>query len=158
MARREQVYVVEAEGRDHGKRYFIREWTADRAEDWGVRALIAIARSGADIPDAVGTNAGMMGVAMMGLRSMSNIDSKEVTGLLNELLECVQIMPNDQDDRVKRPLGTGQDDIEEVTTRLRLKSEVFALHTGFSLAEVKQKLISAVKSLASLSQEGPPAP
>jgi hypothetical protein len=154
MGRKTLEYTLQGgpENRDAGKRYLITEWPADKAEDWGMRALIAVARSGADVPpEAMG--GGMLGVAMMGLRSMAGINSAEVVGLLNELMECVQALPGKGgDDRVKRALIP--DDTEEVTTRLKLKSEVFALHTGFPLAEIKEKLISALKRAGSSSTEG----
>lgn len=153
MARKTLEYVAPPGDRDAGKRYLITEWPAETAEDWGMRALIAVARSGADIPrEAMG--GGMLGIAVMGLRSMAGINSPEVVGLLNELMSCVQALPGEGgDDRVKRALIP--DDTEEVVTRLKLKSEVFALHTGFPLAEIKEKLISALRNAASSSTEAP---
>ncbi|MEG4669546.1 hypothetical protein UXP85_25165, partial [Enterobacter cloacae] len=52
--------------------------------------------------------------------------------LLDELMKCVQAVPNPADQNIKRPLI--DDDTEEVMTRLKLRGEVFKLHVDFLTA------------------------
>jgi hypothetical protein len=54
------------------------------------------------------------------------------------MLACVQIIPDASRPMVRRALV--EDDIEEVTTLLRLREEVLSLHTGFSLRDYRLKL------------------
>ena len=66
--------------------------------------------------------------------------------LMDEMFRCIQIQPDPRKPEVVRPLidnGTEGDDIEEVATRLRLRSEVINLHTGFSMSDALSKLTSA---------------
>ena len=128
--RKEAIVTITAEGRDKGKRFKITEMSASRAEDWGIRAMLALAHSGVDIGDLDGT--GMAGLAVLGVQALGKLDFYEAKPLLDEMFECVQFMPNEKDGNVVRQLI--DDDIEEVATRLKLRAEVFQLHMGFSSA------------------------
>ncbi len=151
--RHELTVTIPFDGRDKGKVFHITEWDAEKAETWGIRAIAAVAKSGRAIPEAI-QGTGMMGIATMGLQAMMDIDTELVIGLLNELLDCVKYQPDPKQEAVRRPLI--KDDIEEVKTRLFLKSEVFTLHTGFTFAGIKQKLTSAAAQyLGSLIQTSP---
>lgn len=137
MARREAVVTIDAEGRDKGKRFKITEMSAAQAERWAIRAFLALAHSGAAVPDDF-QEAGMAGVALMGIQSLAGLSFEEAQPLLDEMMECVAYQA---DATVSRPLV--ESDIEEVATRLRLRSEVFALHTGFSVADALSRPASA---------------
>ncbi len=76
---------------------------------------------------------GMAALAVVGLRTFAGVAWAEAEPLLDEMMECVQIQPDPK--RPEVPVrALVEDDIEEVTTRALLKSEVLELHTGFSLA------------------------
>lgn len=154
MARKTLEVPIEAAGRDLDKLFIITEWPAKRAENWGTRAVIAMCRAGASIaPPAPKGMSGLLAVGGVGSMLMY-IDSDEVTTLLEELMECIKIQP-DKNKAFVRPLV--EDDIEEVATRLYLKQEVFSLHTGFTFAEIKSKLTSALRDLiSSVIQTSPP--
>lgn len=127
MARKE-LYYTETKGRDAGKVFYIREMSAAQAEWWAIRAGMAMARSGVDLPD----NFADMGIAAMagtGLKMVSQIPSAEAKPLLDELMECVQCVPDASNQNIKRRLI--DDDIEEIATRLKLRAEVFKLHVDF---------------------------
>lgn len=51
MARKEIYYTVEDKGRDQGKVFFIREMAASQAEWWAIRAGLAMAKNGVNLPD-----------------------------------------------------------------------------------------------------------
>lgn len=128
-----------ASNRDHSKVYHIVEMPASKAELWAIRALNAMARSGTEIPDEI-RNAGMAGIAVIGIKALLAMNFTDARELLNEMFECITIKPD-----VNRPDVTRQlveNDIEEVSTRVRLRAEVFTLHTGFSFAALKSALVS----------------
>lgn len=127
MARKE-LYYTETAGRDAGKVFYIREMSAAQAEWWAIRAGMAMARSGVNLPE----NFADMGIAAMagtGLRMVSQIPPAEAKPLLDELMECVQCVPDASNQNIKRRLI--DDDIEEIATRLKLRAEVFKLHVDF---------------------------
>lgn len=131
MARKEIYYTEEGKGRDLGKTFFIREMSATQAEWWAIRAGMAMARSGVELP----ANFSDMGIAAMagtGLKMVSQIPPEEAKPLLDELMECVQMVPDSGNQNIKRKLI--DDDIEEIATRLKLRMEVFKLHVDFFTA------------------------
>lgn len=131
MARKEIYYTVDTKGRDLGKVLFIREMSATQAEWWAIRAGMAMARGGVELPE----NFSDMGIAAMagtGLKMVSQIPADEAKPLLDELMECVQFVPDPSNQNIKRKLI--DDDIEEIATRLKLRVEVFKLHIDFFTA------------------------
>lgn len=133
MARKE-IYYTETAGRDAGKVFYIREMSAAQAEWWAIRAGMAMARSGVDLPE----NFADMGIAAMagtGLKMVSQIPPAEAKPLLDELMECVQCVPDAANQNIKRRLI--DDDIEEIATRLKLRAEVFKMHVDFFQAAAR---------------------
>lgn len=132
--RREKIVKIASDdpaNRDAGKSFRIVEMSAVQADDWGIRALAALARSGADMPDDI-AGAGLAGVATFAFRAVSGMAYLDMKPLLAEMMTCVEIMPDPRHPEVKRVLVEG--DIEEVSTLWYLRGEVFELHTGFSVA------------------------
>ena len=133
MARRVKIVTVTAEGRDTGKVFVLREMAASAAEKWAARALLALAKSGANIPDDAAA-AGLAGVASVGFQAFGGLPWELAEPLLDEMFDCVMIQPSANPDVTRRLI---EDDIEEVATRLKLRLELFELHTGFSMAAKK---------------------
>lgn len=129
MARRTATITIDAKGRDEGKRFLLTEMSADQAEAWAMRALLALTNAGVELPDEV-LSAGMAGIATIGIRALGKLSYTVAAPLLAEMMDCVQIvMP-----AATRPLLHGDGgDIEEVKTRLTLRLEVFKLHLDPSL-------------------------
>ncbi|WP_147196046.1 hypothetical protein [Pantoea sp. CCBC3-3-1] len=125
MARKEINYTVDSKDRDAGKTFFIREMSASQAEWWAIRAGMAMARNGVELPENF-ADMGMAAMATTGLSMVAKIPLDEARPLLAELMECVQAVPSQG---VKRALI--EDDIEEVATRLKIRAEVFKLHVAF---------------------------
>lgn len=152
MRKIEDVTVPQTFSRDAGKVFRITEWSAKRADDWVVRMSLAYNRGGGDLPMMSAlAGRGMEAVAYVGIQTFlrGQIKAEEVIPILDELLECVQIVRSLKaiDQVTGLPLATpivSDDDIEEVRTRWWLRSEVLRIHTGFSLAEVLSKWISAI--------------
>lgn len=128
MARKEKYITVEKENRDHGKMFFIREMPADKSERWGLRALGALIGSGAHIPDNVKT-LGMAALVHQGILSLSRVPVEVSLPLLDELLDCVEIVPDPSNKDIKRK--DIKNDIEEAWTYSWLRMEVLKLHLDF---------------------------
>ncbi len=151
MRKVELVKVPSGYGRDHGKTFQITEWPATRADEWAVRAILAYNRGGSSIPLEGLVGQGMEAIFFVGVQTFlrGQIRSEEIVPILNELLDCVQIVrdPAARDKATGKPVATdivSDDDIEEVKTRWWLRSEVIRIHTGFSPAAELQTLISAI--------------
>jgi hypothetical protein len=135
--------------RDAGKHFLLTEMSAAHAEKWAARALLAIAQSGAEIPPEV-LAMGVPAVLAMGVRSLMTMAFADAEPLLDEMMGCVQVVPDPKRPDIMRPLD--DEDIEEVTTRLLLRSELVELHTGFSIAAVLSKLGQAATAPAPSSK------
>jgi hypothetical protein len=126
MSRKTLKVTINDRGED--KNFLITEMSAIDAEDWAMELFFAMANAGVEVPDNL-TEMGFAGIAALGLQALGKIPYEQVKPLLKRMMDCVQIMPNPADDRVVRPLLDS--DIEDVQTRLKLRKEVFALHTDF---------------------------
>lgn len=142
--RKTSTITITTEGRDVGKVFLLTEMPASHAENWGMRALAAIARAGLELPPEL-ESAGMAGVASLGpsFRLHGAIAPEDVEPLMAEMMNCVQIVPDPKQPLVTR--GLVEDDIEEVATRLLLRGEVMHLHTGFSINDALSKLGALAK-------------
>ena len=158
--RKHEVVKVPAEWgkRDAGKHFLIKEWPAERAEEWAVRALIAYNRGGGQIPiDAI--SGGMEAIFWLGVNTFlrGQMQAGEVIPILNELFECIKIIRDPTARGVEGPVATdlvpGVDDIEEIQTRLWLRSEVLRVHTNFSVSDLLSKLILGMMAADKKRQE-----
>ncbi|TIS32645.1 MAG: hypothetical protein E5X11_23770, partial [Mesorhizobium sp.] len=126
--RKEIDVTIADDGRDQGKTFHIREMPATRAEKWAMRALLAVARSGVELPDDF-AGMGMQGIAIVGIRAITKIAFEDAEPLLDEMMECVTIKPDPRNPAIQRPLIEG--DVEEIATLIQLRQEVINLHVGF---------------------------
>ncbi len=114
--------------RDYGKTFHIREMSASRAEKWAMRALLAAARSGVELPEGF-AGGGMQSIAILGIQAILKMNFYDAEPLLDEMMECVRIKPDSRNPSVVRDLI--EDDVEEITTLIKLREEVIKLHIGF---------------------------
>lgn len=126
--KKEVLYTVSLEGRDKGKVFKLTEMPAAQAEKWGIRALMAMTRGGVEVPDAV-MSEGIAGLARFGVGALLKADFRDVEPLLDEMMCCIQIVPDPAQQNVVRSLVDS--DIEEVPTIFVLRRALFALQTGF---------------------------
>nr|DAW50840.1 MAG TPA: tail assembly chaperone protein [Caudoviricetes sp.] len=126
MALKTKQITIE-HGRDKGRVFLITEMSAAHADNWAMRALIALANGGVDL-GGLSPQQGMMGMARVALDALGRLKADDAIPLLNELLDCVQIIP---EGGRPRPLNMDFNDVEDFTTLWRLRKEVFALHTDF---------------------------
>ena len=130
MARKEASFIAEI-GRDKGKAFHLTEMPATKAENWAIKALLAVGNSGLEIPENLAAQ-GMAGLLAVGYMNLLKIPFEAAKPLLDEMMDCVQFVPSPS---IKRPLI--EDDIEEVQTRLLLRKAVWNLHMDFFLSESK---------------------
>jgi len=107
------------------------------AEKWADRAFLALAHSAMDLPPGMRSSRGqgMQGIAQLA-HLVGGIRFPELEPLLDELMACIQVVPDPSKPQLVRALtdnGMEGDDIEEVATRHYLRSEVVDLHVGFFL-------------------------
>jgi hypothetical protein len=131
MSRKIVEVTIATPGRDFGKVFRLTEMPARQAENWAVRALLALARSGIELDEQT-INSGMIGFANLSLRLFGNLPFDDARSLLDEMMTCVTIRPSP----IEKPMierAVNDDDIEEVLTRFKLRMEIIALHVGFSI-------------------------
>lgn len=140
MARKQLKYTVGDAGRDQGKVFLITEMPARHGHQWATRVLFGVMNAGIEIPDNV-LNAGFAGIAAIGIKALGKLPVSVAEPLLNELMTCVQIMPNPANPDIVRNLI--DDDTEEILTIFKLQKEVLALHVDFFTTVASQTSVSA---------------
>ncbi|QPF88424.1 hypothetical protein IC762_17795 [Bradyrhizobium genosp. L] len=153
---RKTEIVKATHGRDANKHFQITEWPAEAADRWATRVLLAMTRGSKPIHIPVESllGRGMEAIFVVGLQTIlsASVDTNEVLPLIDELLDCVQIVrdPVARDKTtggpVASPVVAMSGDIEEVQTRWWLRSEVLRIHTGFSAADMFGTLLSSILS------------
>ena len=131
--RKELFVTIVDEGRDQGKVYKITEAHAVQADKWGIRAMLALNRNGAQIPDEI-MKLGLIGVLVVGVHKLKGVLWKDLEPLIDEMMSCVEVVPTPSQRNVVRKLFIDPNDIEEVATLSTLRMEVFKLHVDFSKA------------------------
>jgi hypothetical protein len=122
--------------RDNGRQFKLTEMPAAQAEKWAIRATVALAHSGVDIPEEM-LGAGWAALAYGALQALHNVKYEDLVPLLDEMMQCIQAVippPADNPSLPPQIRSLVDSDIEEVATRFWLRAELFSLHAGFSLA------------------------
>lgn len=164
MARKHKTITITAEGRDKGKSFLIVEMSAYSAERWATRALLALSRAGAEVPEDA-MQAGALGLVLVGLDALRKLPFDEAEPLLDEMMSCVHFVPDPTkvDPVSGRPFTRAlmpsdewdSGDIEEVATLLQLREEALSLHLGFSLADALKDMATILRSSRPNSSTSP---
>ena len=148
------------DGRDKGKLFLITEMSAKRCEEWAMKVLLALLASNVQLPEGF-DSLGAAALAELGFKALAGIKWEALEPLLAEMMACVQFIGDP-----KRTAATTRDlldddinqDIEEVSTRLKLRVAVWKLHMDFleavapSLRE-RAKVAAANRSRIAQSQK-----
>lgn len=141
------------ENRDAGKVFLITEVSAVQAEEWGLRALMALGTSGIVVPQEV-ADAGVIGVVMIGYQAFMGASPAEVLPLWREMLPaCVSQWVSSE---VSHPWNPTL--VEETSTLLKLRQNILELHTGFTLAEIALNFKTKISALKSNSPDTSTSP
>lgn len=125
MSLKTKTITIE-KGRDEGKIFVITEMPITKADNWAMRALFAIANGGIDI-EGINPNMGMLGMAQVAIKALSGIKPDVGIPLLDELLECVQVLPSSGNARAL----IIDSDIKDLSTMFTLRKEVLSIHIDF---------------------------
>jgi len=136
MARNTITYTVTDTNRDQGKMFLITEMPSAQVEAWGVRAILALIDGNVELPEGI-EHEGIAGIAKIGIKALAGLRWEVAEPLMKEMFDCIQIIPDPKRPNIFRPLI--DQDIEEVMTRVKLRGEVWALHTGFSVTAALSK-------------------
>jgi hypothetical protein len=122
--------------RDNGKTFILTEMDAYSGQDWALRALLALAASGVQLPDgAIGS--GMAGLAGFGVTALLQAPYGALRPLLDEMLAQAKYEHLDTKGKPTPPQAISPGPnccIEEIKTFLTLHKALLFLHTGFSPA------------------------
>ncbi|WP_145580297.1 hypothetical protein [Yersinia mollaretii] len=130
MARKEIIYIVDAEGRDNGKEFIITEmsaWDADSLAQDIFRAMGDSNYTG--IPADV-IAMGCAGLATVGLSVISASSPEVAHTLRDRLMSTVEIVITHDGNRSRRQVK-GSIDFEEVSTIRKLLDKVFQTNFDF---------------------------
>jgi len=136
---RKAITYTATTGRDAGKAFLLTEMGARPAHKWATRAIFAVMNAGIEVPEEY-ADAGFAGLAaavssgdtqllVMFIRTLGKLDVAVSMPLLDELLDCVEVVPDPSKPHVKRKLF--DEDVEEPVTFFALQKEVLVLHMGF---------------------------
>lgn len=130
--------------RDNGKTFFLTEMDAYSGQDWALRAILALSRSGAILPPEA-VRRGWPALVSFGFSALLGASHADIRPLLDELLTHVRY--SKQPDNAKWPKQTIEAGsncvVEEVATFLEIYKAMWTLHTGFSLPGSGQTMGSA---------------
>ena len=87
MALKSKQITIE-NGRDKGRVFLITEMSAAHADNWAMRALLALANSGVDL-GGISPQQGMISMVGATLGALGKVKPEDAIPLLNELLDCV---------------------------------------------------------------------
>lgn len=124
MSLKTKTVTIE-KGRDKGKKFEITEMPVAKIDNWAMRVLLALAGADVEVAEA---NEGMMGLAKVAFAALGKIPPAVAIPLMDELLECVQFIP---DGGSPRPLDLELGDVQDFTSIWILRKEVFNLHIDF---------------------------
>ena len=80
----------EPPNRDAGKRYYIEEMPALKAERWARHAIGAMSRQELNVREEFG-KLGFLGLYLLGLQALAGGDMPAVDALMDEMLPCIKI-------------------------------------------------------------------
>ena len=140
--------------RDLGKTFVITEWPAIEADRWIQKVGYAVMGGGGSLPSEL-AGIGWEGIAILGINTMlrGTMNPDVMIPLCEQLLECVQIVPDPKHEASARA-ATAPNDIEEVATRWWLRDQVVSVHTNFSFLGALSMLASTV--MAKMPEPGLP--
>lgn len=117
--------------RDNGKTFVLTEMDAYSGQDWALRALLALSRSGAQIPEGA-LSEGFSALVPFALSALLGASYVDVRPLLDEMLGQCEYQHDPKHPTQAITPGVNCQ-IEEIKTFLVLQKALFKLHTGFTV-------------------------
>ncbi len=118
--------------RDNGKIFVLTEMDAYSGQDWALRAILAIAASGVQLPPGA-LGAGWAALAPFAVSALLDASYRDLQPLLTEMLAQAQYQHDPK--HPLQPIASGPNCVvEEIKTFFILHKALFKLHTGFTPA------------------------
>ena len=130
MRKIETLTIEDQESRDFGKQYLLTEMDSHKAEKWALKAFDVLLSSGIQIPDT-SVQGGLASLISYAVKGFSGLPWERLEPLLDEMFKCVSIIPNPSNPGIFRPINESTYDIEEVSTRLKIRWKLIEMHVGF---------------------------
>jgi hypothetical protein len=148
--RRKVTFVVTDGNRDRGKEFDIEEMPATQAEEWCIRTLMLLARSGTDMPPDI-FQQGAMGFVVIGMATamtgLAKAPWSEVKPLMDEMMLCIKGYRQASGKPTIMQHSVILSQVEEPVTLMRLREEIISVHLGFSLRGRLSTFREAARSL-----------
>lgn len=156
MRREREVRIAGEGNRDAGKVYIVKEVDAVTAEEWGLRALMALGTGGIQIPPEL-MGLGILAIPLIGYQVFMGAKEEAVLPLWREMLPaCVSVKQSNTVFEKFNPANVNH--VEEVSTLLELRKAVLEIHTGFTIAELTSRFATMgsafMKQNSSTIQDG----
>jgi hypothetical protein len=138
MRHKKEVHITES-GRDEGKTFILTEMPAEQGEGWALRAMELLEKSGFIVTGQ--KENGMAGLAITARPFTLETARALQDPSLDAMWQYVQFQPKGDGPKLPPPqrLFSGDDcQIQEWTTRLKLRVAFVELHTGFFSREKAQ--------------------
>ena len=135
MAREQRTITIDSANRDAGKVFRITEMPASKMERWSARAIVALFAGNVPADTAAVANvSNTAAIATILGKALSGLDWQVIEPLYEELLGCVEAIPNPDDHPdagVKLTPSNVDNFVNEVPTLVRLRMEVLELNLVF---------------------------
>ncbi|MGT3277443.1 hypothetical protein ACX1IE_17820 [Yersinia enterocolitica] len=129
MARKEIIYIVDAEGRDNGKEFIITEMSAWDAEELSEEIYRAMGHGEFNSLPADVVAMGVAGLATVGVSVLAAAPASVSRPIADRILSTVEIVITNEGKGITRAIKPI--DFEEISTIRTLKDKVFELNFGF---------------------------
>lgn len=130
MSRRTKNVTITDDGRDKGKTFILTEMPSDEGELWATLALELLEKAGFIVPKEV-KEGGMSGLAVTAYPFTFATGRALQTPELDGMWKYVQYQPKTEGVPPQKLFAGNDCQIQEWTTRLKLRVEFVQLHTGF---------------------------
>jgi hypothetical protein len=130
VARRTKEVTITEAGRDHGKTFILTEMPAAQGELWATRAMELLTNAGFIVAEEH-KESGMAGLAVTAQPFTFATGRALQDPSLESMWGYVQFQPKNREAPPQQLFAGDACQIEEWTTRLKLRVEFVQLHTGF---------------------------
>ena len=122
-----KVVTIKDDGED--KKFLITRMSAVATEEWAIETFFALANAGVEVPDDIAAM-GFAGILGIGIGALGKVEYAKAKPLLDKMMSCIQYIPDPNNEAVVRRLVDS--DIQDFRNILKLRKEVFSLHTDFT--------------------------
>ncbi len=128
MARKEAIVTLMDDGQEYT--FSIRQMAVSGAIDWGTRAIVALAKGGAEFPDGLGFDEAIQHIASSGpsavVKTLGGLDPDDVRPLLDVLLGCCSRVVGNHKEKCTHDLVDNY--LVEPKTLISLYAEAFKIN------------------------------